>query len=1306
MKTHKAFNIFMIITMIAMAMGAPMKVSAQNYAPRFYVNPFGGIYGYDWPASVQLTIEIDGVVVETAYTTSAGEFGVGHAQQHGTVVKVSYGDIVKTHTVTALEVTEVNPADALVDPNTVKGTTDSPAGSIIEVQNVDDNVLRKRLVEVQNDGTWVADFNTAVGEAPWDQPVNLGWAGGEAFDRDEDGDATVFGYSVPYIRFNVDPVGNMVSGHGWPAEISIAIDIDDGVFSATADTDENGSFYLDIDPVEFDIQPGNVITVSGNGIVRYLTVTALTITEVNSAYADHDPNTIKGTTDSAPGSIVGIYVQTRRRSAAVQEDGSWSADFNVAAGDEDWEQPYDLVPGTSGWAIDEGGEGYLGQTFIWWEIQALINPSFSARLTENQVHGYGWLLGSEVSLFIDGNEIGTQTVVVADWDPNGTFVRFDLGESLILQAGQFIEMTDGNITKTHTVTNLVVTAVDPVADTVFGKADTGTQVDIGHIYCDENGCFGFRHEIADSNGEWLAEFSEPGEDGDEQDVVDITPGMSSEARQFDEDGDHTQIDWRVPNPFVEAAPYSNWIHAREWPLGTFITLTIDDPSDGLGDVDYTATDTVHQAPWNSGGPNEFLAEFNWPNQFEPGPGYIITASGNGQSKTMTVSQLKITDLDLDADTISGIGTPGVEVQFCVKVPNNCITRWVTPDGYGNWTANYHNPGTGKDDPSTLDIQQGSSGWAAEYEEDSDRTWYDWRMPGIVVGQNWDGVFGHDWPLGASVTLTIHDPNTGPGVDYTETQIVTSSPGGTDLHFDLDGFDVRIGHIVTFSDGATIKELIVSRLQITAFNADLDRVYGVAEPFGNLQVDVRQNGGGPPTSPSLYLTADENGNWTADFSGLWDITTDHEVFAHEIDNDGDVTLTIKGFPNFVVQLGTNHIDGWNWIPNGEVTININGSEAATIQTNEMGAFGTDFDGLDPFIPGMDFVVTDGLNTKAMTTAVLEITNVDVESDTVTGLADSGQILSVWVHENWPGVQVSADISGIWTADFSGVWDIVPSTSGAAQVNDDDRDGSRMDWSAPNPTFGVRVNDNTIEGWGWTLGSTVTIGIDDPTTTDDPNPMTAIVGVADWDPNQTFVKFQVQESGFTLQPDQQITMTDGATTKTHFVTSLDVTNVDPNADTVSGTALTGSRVDVWYCNENGCVNRHETATGGDVSGSVDAAQVADQFVPSILWGYNTAVQDYDYNPVLARDLLADAGYPDGFTVNLWIRDVPRIYLPQAMDTAQAIKEYLGDVGITANVEMLESGEFIDRVWNGEADLFLLGWGADFDHPDNFYYHHFCS
>ncbi len=215
-------------------------------------------------------------------------------------------------------------------------------------------------------------------------------------------------------------------------------------------------------------------------------------------------------------------------------------------------------------------------------------------------------------------------------------------------------MTQGGITKIHTVTDLIVTAVDPVLDTVSGTAEAGTQVDIGHIYCDQNGCYGYRRVIADTNGDWIADFAHVGEDSDEQDIIDIKPGMGNEARQNDGDGDNTQYGWYVPNPFVEASPNSNWVHAREWPTGTLMTLTIDDPSNGAG-VDYTTTATMGQAPWNPGDPNDIVADFDLQG-YDVQPGDVITGTGNETTKTLLVSELHITSYDIEADTISGVAT--------------------------------------------------------------------------------------------------------------------------------------------------------------------------------------------------------------------------------------------------------------------------------------------------------------------------------------------------------------------------------------------------------------------------------------------------------------------------------------------------------------------------------------------------------------------------------------------------------------------------------------------------------------------------
>jgi peptide/nickel transport system substrate-binding protein len=120
----------------------------------------------------------------------------------------------------------------------------------------------------------------------------------------------------------------------------------------------------------------------------------------------------------------------------------------------------------------------------------------------------------------------------------------------------------------------------------------------------------------------------------------------------------------------------------------------------------------------------------------------------------------------------------------------------------------------------------------------------------------------------------------------------------------------------------------------------------------------------------------------------------------------------------------------------------------------------------------------------------------------------------------------------------------------------------------------------------------------------------------------------------------------------------------------------------------------------------AQVAQQFLPSGVWGYDPSLPDYSYDPVLAKSLLSQAGYASGFATTLIYRNVVRGYLPNPPATAAAIHADLAAVGIDAAVIEMESSAFLNKVYAGDADLFLLGWFADYPHPANFLTYHFCG
>ncbi len=124
--------------------------------------------------------------------------------------------------------------------------------------------------------------------------------------------------------------------------------------------------------------------------------------------------------------------------------------------------------------------------------------------------------------------------------------------------------------------------------------------------------------------------------------------------------------------------------------------------------------------------------------------------------------------------------------------------------------------------------------------------------------------------------------------------------------------------------------------------------------------------------------------------------------------------------------------------------------------------------------------------------------------------------------------------------------------------------------------------------------------------------------------------------------------------------------------------------------------------------EGATVPTHFTPCSL--PNGCVGDpwYDFDPDAAKQLLADAGYPNGFETKIYYRDVFRGYLPEPGLVAVEIQSQLAaNLGITAEVVVMESGEFIDESTNGRLDgLYLLGWGADYPHVTNFLDFHFAE
>ncbi len=122
---------------------------------------------------------------------------------------------------------------------------------------------------------------------------------------------------------------------------------------------------------------------------------------------------------------------------------------------------------------------------------------------------------------------------------------------------------------------------------------------------------------------------------------------------------------------------------------------------------------------------------------------------------------------------------------------------------------------------------------------------------------------------------------------------------------------------------------------------------------------------------------------------------------------------------------------------------------------------------------------------------------------------------------------------------------------------------------------------------------------------------------------------------------------------------------------------------------------------------ASTVAEQFVPpEIQPGYTQGLQWYAYDPDAAKQLLVEAGYPNGFSTTLVYRNVVRSYLADPVSVAQYIQKQLEMVGIQVTLVEMDSAAFIEAASAGSLPMYLLGWGADYVDASNFYDYHFAS
>ncbi|WP_407675167.1 MULTISPECIES: ABC transporter substrate-binding protein [Pasteurellaceae] len=111
-----------------------------------------------------------------------------------------------------------------------------------------------------------------------------------------------------------------------------------------------------------------------------------------------------------------------------------------------------------------------------------------------------------------------------------------------------------------------------------------------------------------------------------------------------------------------------------------------------------------------------------------------------------------------------------------------------------------------------------------------------------------------------------------------------------------------------------------------------------------------------------------------------------------------------------------------------------------------------------------------------------------------------------------------------------------------------------------------------------------------------------------------------------------------------------------------------------------------------------QAKNPLAPTV-WGYNDDIQPYTQDIAKAKQLLKDAGYPDGFTMKVLMNDHKKgASLPEPSKLATLIKSDWEKIGV--KVELVnEVLDYRKRARQGNFDAIIAGWSGDNGDPDNF-------
>ncbi len=154
------------------------------------------------------------------------------------------------------------------------------------------------------------------------------------------------------------------------------------------------------------------------------------------------------------------------------------------------------------------------------------------------------------------------------------------------------------------------------------------------------------------------------------------------------EGTGKTLNCSTPAPWFTVFPQQDVVEGWDWPLGTVLQLTVDDPATP-GEVDFAAEETVVHTPWESW---QHWVWFDLSGQYDLKPGDVVTVSGAGLTQTHVVQPLSVYAINVANQTVLGAALPGTHLTLWSWEDPVQQRVEATANAGGIWSAHFEEIG--------------------------------------------------------------------------------------------------------------------------------------------------------------------------------------------------------------------------------------------------------------------------------------------------------------------------------------------------------------------------------------------------------------------------------------------------------------------------------------------------------------------------------------------------------------------------------------------------------------------------------------